>query len=147
MKLIILLAVFGMAVSAPQLQQQQRSVYADIYSLRSESDNQEDGTFRWAYENSDGSKAQQDGYVKNPQEQDPEKRIQAIQGSYSYTSPEGIPITVTYVADENGFQASGDHLPTSPPIPEAIQKSLEIIYRNAAAQTQQKQQQQQRPRF
>lgn len=39
-------------------------------------------------------------------------------------------------ADENGFQAQGDAIPTSPPIPEAIQKALDIIYRNAAAQTQ-----------
>lgn len=27
---------------------------------------------------------------------------QVVQGSYSYISPEGIPITVTYIADENG---------------------------------------------
>lgn len=25
-----------------------------------------------------------------------------VQGSYSYTSPDGTPITVTYIADENG---------------------------------------------
>lgn len=25
-----------------------------------------------------------------------------MQGSYSYTSPDGTPITVTYIADENG---------------------------------------------
>jgi hypothetical protein len=37
-------------------------------------------------------------------------------GSYSYISPEGIPITVNYVADdEGGFQPQGDHLPTPPP--------------------------------
>jgi hypothetical protein len=36
-------------------------------------------------------------------------------GSYSDTNPDGSVITVTWVADENGFRASGDHLPTSPP--------------------------------
>lgn len=41
-----------------------------------------------------------------------------MQGSYSYTSPEGKPITVTYIADELGFRAEGNHLPTPPPIPE-----------------------------
>lgn len=50
------------------------------------------------------------------------------QGSFSYTSPEGTLITVQYTADEQGFRASGDHLPTPPPIPEEIQKGLDIIY-------------------
>ena len=126
-----------MAAARPQ----QPSPYANIVNVRSSSDNNEDGSFRWSYENSDGSVAQQDGYIKNPQEPDPEQRIQVIQGSYSYTSPEGVPITVTYVADENGFNAQGDHLPTPPPVPEAIQKALDIILRNAAAQTQQQQRQ------
>ena len=45
-------------------------------------------------------------------------------GSFSYTSPEGVPITLNYVADENGFHAEGAHLPTPPPIPEAIAKAL-----------------------
>src|SRR5207245_1424952 len=45
-------------------------------------------------------------------------------GSVSYTSPEGIPINLTWVADENGFRASGAHLPTPPPIPAEIAASL-----------------------
>lgn len=32
---------------------------------------------------------------------------------------------MTYTADEHGFHPQGAHLPTPPPIPEAIQKSLE----------------------
>lgn len=30
-----------------------------------------------------------------------------MQGSYSYTGPDGIVYTVTYIADENGFRAEG----------------------------------------
>ena len=32
-------------------------------------------------------------------------------GSFSYTSPEGLPISLTYHADEQGFRAEGAHLP------------------------------------
>ncbi|XP_075162344.1 larval cuticle protein LCP-17-like [Haematobia irritans] len=48
-------------------------------------------------------------------------------GSYSYTSPEGQPIALSYTADENGYQPQGDHLPTPPPIPEYILKALAYI--------------------
>lgn len=52
-------------------------------------------------------------------------------GSYSYISPEGEHISITYTADENGFVPQGSHIPTPPPIPEAILKSLQ---ENAAAE-------------
>ncbi|RVE53001.1 hypothetical protein evm_002299 [Chilo suppressalis] len=48
-----------------------------------------------------------------------------VSGAYSYTGDDGQIYTVTYTADENGFQAQGAHLPTPPPIPEAIAKSIE----------------------
>ncbi|XP_063894353.1 uncharacterized protein LOC135117877 [Helicoverpa armigera] len=47
------------------------------------------------------------------------------QGSYSYIGDDGKEYSVIYTADENGFQPRGDHLPTPPPIPEAIQKVIE----------------------
>lgn len=51
-------------------------------------------------------------------------------GAYSYTSPEGEAIKITYLADENGYQPSSDNLPTPPPIPKLIQKALEYIRDN-----------------
>ncbi|RXG52819.1 Cuticle protein [Armadillidium vulgare] len=40
-------------------------------------------------------------------------------GSYSYTSPEGVPVQVSYVADEFGFRAdsSTNSLPVGPAPP------------------------------
>ncbi|KAJ8947818.1 hypothetical protein NQ314_008541 [Rhamnusium bicolor] len=49
----------------------------------------------------------------------------AAQGSYQYTSPEGVPVQIQYIADENGFQPVGNVLPTPPPTPEAILRSLQ----------------------
>ncbi|XP_025996056.1 uncharacterized protein LOC105205130 [Solenopsis invicta] len=31
--------------------------------------------------------------------------VRVVEGSYSYKSPEGIPVSVHYVADENGYRA------------------------------------------
>ncbi|KAJ8954442.1 hypothetical protein NQ318_011118 [Aromia moschata] len=49
------------------------------------------------------------------------------QGYYRYTSPEGVPVGVDYTADENGYHPVGSHLPTPPPIPEAILRSIAFI--------------------
>ncbi|KAJ9574164.1 hypothetical protein L9F63_008420, partial [Diploptera punctata] len=86
-----------------------------------------DGSYAYSYQTGDGITAQESGYLKNPGQRDYE--AQTVQGSYSYTSPEGTPITVTYTADENGFRAEGAHLPVAPPIPDAILKSLDLIAR------------------
>merc|ERR1712071_481502 len=44
-------------------------------------------------------------------------------GSYSYEA-EGVTYTVNWVADENGFQASGVHLPVAPPMPAHVVQLL-----------------------
>ncbi|CAH2089152.1 unnamed protein product [Euphydryas editha] len=55
------------------------------------------------------------------------------EGAYSYTGDDGVQYSITYTADENGFRPQGDHLPTPPPIPEEILKSLEQNARDEAA--------------
>jgi len=36
------------------------------------------------------------------------------EGNFAYTSPDGTPISLSYIADENGFRVRGDHLPKAP---------------------------------
>merc|ERR1712071_440159 len=45
------------------------------------------------------------------------------QGRFSYPE-DSKTYTITWVADENGFQATGDHLPTPPPTPAHVVKLL-----------------------
>ncbi|CAD7090709.1 unnamed protein product [Hermetia illucens] len=73
-----------------------------------------DGSYRWSFDTSNGIAAQEQGVGG----------VQAA-GAASHTSPEGIPIQLSYTADENGFHPEGAHLPQPPPIPAAIIRSLE----------------------
>lgn len=46
--------------------------------------------------------------------------LNCLQGSYAYNGPDGRVYTVRYIADENGFQAFGDHLPIGPEEPHVV---------------------------
>lgn len=48
------------------------------------------------------------GASKHDEDDGKPEYIQVAQGSYSYTSPEGVQVTVNYMADENGFQTFDD---------------------------------------
>ncbi|KAK9512456.1 hypothetical protein O3M35_000887 [Rhynocoris fuscipes] len=96
--------------------------YARI--LKQEQDTQFDGSFNYAYETENGIAGQANGILKNAGRED---EALAVEGSFSWTSPEGIPISITFVSDEGGYRAVGDAIPTPPPIPEAIQRALDYI--------------------
>lgn len=81
-----------------------------------------DGSYKWAFEAGNGIKANEEGHVKNAGS---DNEAMEAQGAYSYKGDDGAEISLTYTADENGFQPVGAHLPTPPPIPEAIQRALE----------------------
>ncbi|CAB0030356.1 unnamed protein product [Trichogramma brassicae] len=80
------------------------------------------------YETGNNIIAEEQGYIKQVGEGEDRADALVQQGSYSYTSPEGQIITVHYTADETGFHAHGDHIPTPPPVSEEIQKGLDLIY-------------------
>lgn len=59
-----------------------------------------------SYETSNGIRADEQGYLKNPGTQ---SEAQVMQGSYSYTGPDGIVYEIRYIADENGYRAEGKY--------------------------------------
>lgn len=122
-----------------QYYQQQQAQYQNSISrnqgpITFNNDLSHDGSFAYGYTTVDGQQAQAQGFVKNIGNKDLEAQV--VQGSYSYTSPDGTPIAVKYLADENGFRAEGLHLPTPPPIPEAIARALQYIARVQATNPQ-----------
>ncbi|XP_057666076.1 endocuticle structural glycoprotein ABD-4-like [Diorhabda carinulata] len=80
-----------------------------------------DGSYQWNFETANGIVAEEQGSIKEVEEgPGPD-----VQGQVQYTAPDGSPISLSYIANENGFQPQGSHLPTPPPIPDEILKSLE----------------------
>lgn len=82
------------------------------------------GLYSYSYETGNGIQMQEHGQLVKIAD-----NVDAlhVEGSYSYPDANGNPISMTYVADENGFQPKSDILPTPPPIPEGILKSLQYI--------------------
>lgn len=78
--------------------------------------------FYFSYETGNGIHVQESGYIKNKGDKKHETLVQ--QGTITYHDEHGHPITLTYIADEHGFQPQGAHLPTPPPIPAEIAKAL-----------------------
>nr|XP_016933081.1 larval cuticle protein 65Ag1 [Drosophila suzukii] len=100
MKSILVFACLSIALclAAPapdaEIVNQESDVNADSYSFK--------------FETSDGTKQEQHGSLKNL---GPEEDALQVAGSYSYTGDDGKTYTITYVADENGFQPQGEHIP------------------------------------
>ncbi|XP_046393067.1 endocuticle structural glycoprotein SgAbd-8-like [Ischnura elegans] len=120
-----LILASSLMVAAMAMPQQPGSNTTPIPILKYESEVNHDGSYRYSYETGNEIAVEEKGELKNRGVEGQE--AQSAIGSYSYTAPDGTRITVTYTADENGFQPQGAHLPTPPPIPEAIQRALDYI--------------------
>lgn len=77
----------------------------------------------YSFESGDGTKAVQEGQLKAVGNEAGE----VSQGSFSYVGTDGQTYGINYIADENGYQPEGAHLPQPPPIPDAIAKSLAYL--------------------
>ncbi|XP_063376953.1 cuticle protein CP14.6-like [Cydia fagiglandana] len=106
MKSFIVFALIVAAVAAAP----QRSPDADAQVLRYDAENNVD-SYQYAVETSNGISQQEQGQLQNAGS---ENEAISVRGSFSYTGPDGVVYTVTYIADENGFQPQGAHLPVAP---------------------------------
>merc|ERR1712071_688127 len=112
-KLIIVAALLAVASAAPA----ELDAPAPVAIVSSRSEMNADGSYSFAFESEDGVKVEESGSQKQIGETAEESGT-VSKGSYSFTAPDGVVLTVNWVADENGFQATGDHLPTPPPMPD-----------------------------
>ncbi|XP_072750467.1 cuticle protein CP14.6-like [Anoplolepis gracilipes] len=80
-----------------------------------------DGSYSYSYETGNSIQAQEDGHLNHV---GTDQEALEARGSYSYTDNEGNTFQVSYVANENGFQPEGAHLPEVPPL---IKKALQYI--------------------
>ncbi|XP_067214807.1 cuticle protein 3 [Linepithema humile] len=97
--IILLCAIIGVSCQRPYSQSpHQAAILSDARYLAG------DGTFGAAYTQEDGVEFKEESDVNGNR-----------RGSYSYVDPTGQRRTVTYTAGKNGFQATGDHIPSAPP--------------------------------
>ncbi|KAH8302916.1 hypothetical protein KR044_011927, partial [Drosophila immigrans] len=78
--------------------------------LRYDNDNIGVDGYNWTVETSNGISQQEQAQLNNPGS---ENEAISVRGQYSYTAPDGVVYSVSYVADENGFQPQGAHLPVA----------------------------------
>ncbi|XP_068206632.1 cuticle protein AMP1A-like [Palaemon carinicauda] len=144
MKFVIIAALATVALAAPQYsydaprpqsQGGSSGLNKVIAILRDDRDQDDYGRYSVNVETANGIVMQDSGSPDGP------KGAIVSSGSFSYTSPEGIPVNVRYVADENGFQPQSDLLPVAPafphPIPQFVLDQIAFAAQEDARQTKQ----------
>ncbi|XP_043251962.1 endocuticle structural glycoprotein ABD-4 [Colletes gigas] len=145
MKSIVLAVILGLAAAQesnyhgrnsyhdndrpnPSSEERKHQTTTPIPILHWNKQQEHDGTYKTSYETGNNIIAEESGYIKKVGEGEEQGEALVQQGSYSYMSPEGQLITIHYTADETGFHATGEHIPTPPPVSEEIQKGLDLIF-------------------
>ncbi|XP_055534288.1 pupal cuticle protein Edg-78E-like [Wyeomyia smithii] len=118
-KLVIIISLIALALAFPLGPIVVKNSEADAQILSYENVVHDDGHFGWSYQTSNGISAHEEG-----------QGAHAANGMFTSTGPDGTQYRVQYVADEAGYRAEGAHLPTPPPTPDHVLKSLEQIRAN-----------------
>ncbi|XP_045764326.1 endocuticle structural protein SgAbd-6-like [Maniola jurtina] len=108
---VFALAVVALVSALPQ-DPSQAQAQPPVQILKQESEVDVNG-YNFEFETSDGTSRQEQGEYKN----DTEQQGLSVKGSYKYIAPDGQQISVTFVADKNGYQPSesvGDNQPAAP---------------------------------
>jgi len=79
-----------------------------------------DGRYSFSFRHEDGSSRDEEGSMGPGVSR-------SIKGQYSYLSPEGKLISLSYKADHTGFHAEGDHVPRVGPLPPSVQRTIDHI--------------------
>ncbi|XP_037080443.1 cuticle protein CP14.6-like [Pollicipes pollicipes] len=106
MKLLIVCALVAVAAAA-KLEGLEKEPIAIV---RMDSTSDEDGSFQYSFETANKIQTEVQGQLK----QIGEEFGTTMQGSYSFVTPEGQTVQISWVADENGFQPVGDAIPVAP---------------------------------
>merc|ERR1712071_577491 len=118
MKSIFFAVFLAVAAAAPAPRENQPI----LILKQSQNHDTEKQEYSFSYEAENGISVSESG-VQNQIGDKPEESGTVSQGTYSYPE-DSVTYTITWVADENGFQATGDHLPTPPPMPAHVVKLL-----------------------
>ncbi|XP_042888234.1 cuticle protein CP14.6-like [Penaeus japonicus] len=117
MKFLIIAALAAVAAADTQGYGAPPPRYAsseEIAILRDDRVIEDDGRYNFDMETANGIVVSESGSPDGP-----EGAITSA-GSFSYTAPDGSDIHLQFVADENGFQPQGAHLPVAPEFPHPI---------------------------
>lgn len=104
-QIIVLVALVAVALARPQVSEADRNAVV----LRLDNDNIGLDAYSYGYETSNGIQQQETGQINQISKDESEL---TVRGSYTYRGPDGIVYTVNYIADRNGFQPQGAHIPS-----------------------------------
>merc|ERR1711972_75278 len=119
MKSMLLVALFVAVAAAENTYEYKEPIAITKYGSVSD----ETGKYSYNFEAASGIKMSEEGEQKHFGDKLEEGYGSVARGSYSYEL-EGVTYTINWVADENGFQPTGAHLPVAPPMPEYVVKML-----------------------
>ncbi|CAL4066248.1 unnamed protein product [Meganyctiphanes norvegica] len=104
---IILSCLIGVAVAAPQFQDQVIVNPNNNLQILQQNHQQDGANFQHDQETENGIRSAASGFAGSAGQSN-------IEGSYSYTGDDGQLVEIRYVADENGYRAEGFGIPEAP---------------------------------